>query len=121
MLQLRLKSKFARLPPKIVFHNEDPRGVIHNDEKSFWFVQNEFGLNTANALSSKGKKYFLFRKVISVDRGEHSGRRRALAKMLTPNSNDPKAPKSSLLTFTLVSEPPGEPYGSPYIIRLPSA
>ena len=62
MLQLRLKSKFARLPPKIVFHNVDPRGVVHNDEKSFWFVENEFGLNTANALSSKSQKIFSLQK-----------------------------------------------------------
>ena len=52
---------------------------------------------------------FFFRKVISVDRSEHTSRRRALAKMLSPQSqSDQKSLKSSLLTFTLVSEPPGK-------------
>ena len=52
---------------------------------------------------------FFFRKVISVDRSEHTSRRRALAKMLSPQSqSDQKSSKSSLLTFTLVSEPPGK-------------
>ena len=51
--------------------------------------------------------FFYYRKVISVDRGEHAARRRALAKMLAP-ATDPKSQKTSLLTFTLVSEPPGK-------------
>ncbi len=52
-------------------------------------------------------KNFLCRKVISVDRSEHATRRRALAKMLTSSGSDSKSSKTSLLTFTLVSEPPG--------------